>query len=84
MTGRIAATSMDGTIISQADLDRIEAEERLHHDQQSRVARVVAGASTDLADARMLLDMLGLDAGVVAAAKAAGRPPARRRNRRAA
>lgn len=84
MTGRIAATSMDGTLISQADLDRIEAEEKMHAEQQRRAARVVASASTDVEDARTLLDMLGIGTEVLAAAKAAGRPAVRRRNRRAA
>lgn len=82
-TGRLAAT-MDGTLISQADLDRIEAEERMHADQQRRAARVVASASLDVDDARMLLDMLGISTEVVAAAKAAGPPAVRRRSRRAA
>jgi hypothetical protein len=84
MTGRMAATSMDGTIISQADLDRIAAEERLHAEQQRRAARVVASASVDVADARTLLDMLGIGPEIVAAAKGAGRPTVRRRGTRAA
>jgi hypothetical protein len=69
MTGRIAATAHDGSPISQNDLDRMAEEERLFAVRQQQVARVVAGASEDVDDARMLLDMLGLSPEVVAAAR---------------
>lgn len=86
MTGRMAATTLDGTPISQTDLNRMAAEERQHIERQRRAARVVAGAAECGEDARMLLDMLGLDLEVVAAARrerCAARP-ARRRRRAAA
>lgn len=88
MTAHVGTMSVDGTPISQADMARIEAEEQLHADQQRRAVRVVAGAATDVADARELLSMLGLGESVVAAARTelAGRaaPAKRARKRRAA
>lgn len=69
MTGRITTLATEGTTISQADLDRIAAEERLHAEQQRKAARVIASAATDVDDARMLLDMLGLGHDVVVAAR---------------
>lgn len=72
MTGRSAALSMDGTPISQADIARMETEERLLADRQRRAARVIAAASRDADDCRMLLDILGLDSETVAAARREG------------
>jgi len=60
---------VDGTPISQADLARIEAEEKLHAEQQRRAVQVVAAAATDVDDCRMLLSMLGLGREVVVAAR---------------
>jgi triosephosphate isomerase len=77
--------SIDGTPISQADLARIEAEEKLHADQQRAAVRVVAGSSIDADDCRTLLSVLGLDQEIVASARAQVRPAAKRpRKRRAA
>jgi hypothetical protein len=77
--------SIDGTPISQADLARIEAEEKLHAEQQRKAVRVVAASSVDAEDCRMLLSILGLDREIVASAKADVRPVAKRpRKRRAA
>lgn len=70
MTGRIAAMSLDGSPISQADLDRITEEERLYAERQRRTVCVVASAAHDAADCKVLLDMLGLDAATIAAARA--------------
>jgi len=70
MTGRIAAMSLDGTPISQADIARMEADEALHAERQRRTVRVVAGAARDADDARLLLDILGLNTEIVAAARA--------------
>lgn len=70
MTGHIAAMSLDGTPISQADLDRMAAEERLYAERQRRMVRVIASSARDVADCRLLLDMLGLDEATVAAARA--------------
>ena len=69
MTGRSATMSMDGTLISQADIHRIEEEERLHAEQKCQAARVVAASSLDVEDCRLLLDILGLDQQVIAAAR---------------
>lgn len=83
MTGRIAGMSLDGTPISQTDLDRMAAEERLHAERQRMAVRVVAGGALNVDDARTLLDMLGLDAQIVAAARqerAAARPARGRRS----
>ena len=87
MTGRASTMSMDGTPISQADIARMQAEERLHVERQRQAARVVAAAANDVEDCRMLLDMLGLGTDVVAAARkpavAAAATPTRRRSRAA-
>ncbi len=85
MTARIGTMSIDGTPISQADLARIEAEEKLHAEQQRKAVKVVAGASLDADDCRTLLSILGLDREIVASARAQERPAAKRpRKRRAA
>jgi hypothetical protein len=63
--------SLDGTPISQTDLDRMAEEERLFSTRQRQVARVVAGASHSVEDARTLLDMLGLSTEIIAAARTA-------------
>ena len=87
MTARVGTMSIDGTPISESDLARIEAEEKLHAEQQRRAARVVAASSLDAGDCRTLLSILGLDLETVAAARAQlARPaaPKRPRRRRAA
>jgi 3-dehydroquinate synthase class II len=89
MTGRITTLATEASTISQADLERIAAEERLHAEQQRKAARVIAAAAHDADDARMLLDMLGLGHDVVIAArKTPSETPARttgsRRRSRAA
>ena len=79
--------SVDGTPISQADLARIEAEEKLHAEQQRSAVRVVASSALDADDCRTLLSILGLDQETVAAARAQLAQPAaakRPRRRRAA
>jgi hypothetical protein len=87
MTARIGTMSIDGTPISEADMARIEAEDRLHAKQQRSAVRVVAASSLDADDCRTLLSILGLDQQVVAEARAEmGQPvpPKRPRRRRAA
>ena len=87
MTARIGTMSIDGTPISEADLARIEAEEKLHSQQQRSAVRVVAASALDADDCRMLLSVLGLDQSVVAEARAEMSrpvPPKRPRRRRAA
>lgn len=84
MTMRIGTMSIDGTPISGADMARIEAEEKLHAEQQRKAVRVVAGCALGADDCRSLLAMLGLDRDVVLAARgqAAGRRPTTKRSRR--
>ena len=84
MTPRIGTMSVDGTPISEADLARIEAEEKLHAEQKRKTVLVVAGCAHDADDCRTLLDMLGLDRATIASArgKAAARRPAAKRSRR--
>ena len=87
MTARIGTMSIDGTPISEADLARIEAEEKLHAQQQRSAVRVVAASSLDADDCRTLLSILGLDTAIVAEARAEmdrPAPPKRPRRRRAA
>ena len=55
MTVHIGNTSIDGTPISEADIARIEADEKLHSEQQRGAARVVAGCAQDPDDCRELL-----------------------------
>ena len=61
--------SVDGTPISQADLARIEAEEKLHAEQQRRAVLVIAAAAHDVEDAKLLLSVLGLSRELVKAAR---------------
>ncbi len=74
--------AMDGTPISATDVARMEADEELHSDWQRKAVRVVAASSHDVDDCRLLLAILGLDAGVIADARraaareAAGAEPA--------
>ncbi len=84
MTGRIAM-SMDGTLVSQADIERIAEEDRLHAEQKCKTARVVAASALDTDDCKLLLDILGLGPDVVRAARDERRAtrPARRRSRAA-
>lgn len=87
MTGRIGAMAIDGTLISAADLARMQAEEELHATYQRKAARVIAASSLGLDDCRMLLDMLGLDTTIVQQARTTGAPaakPARKRRARPA
>lgn len=70
MTGRTGSLSAAGSLISEADLARIAAEEALHAQWQRRAARVVAASARNLADCRILLDVLGLDEGILIAARA--------------
>lgn len=87
MTAHIGTKSIDGTPISATDLARIEAEETLHAKQQRAAVRVVASASLDLEDCRMLLSILGLEGEPVEQARAelASAPaPKGARKRRAA
>jgi|tagenome__1003787_1003787.scaffolds.fasta_scaffold14280280_1 hypothetical protein len=90
MTARIGTMSIDGTPISEADLARIEAEEKLHSEQQRGAVRVVAASALNADDCRTLLSILGLDRETVVAARAqlgrraAPAPAKRPRRRRAA
>jgi hypothetical protein len=84
MTARIGTLSIDGTPISEADLGRIAAEEKLHADQQRNAVRVVAASALDADDCRTLLSILGLDGDVVASARAQGPSAKRARKRHAA
>lgn len=70
MTGRTGSLSAEGSLMSEADLARIAAEEALHLQWQRRAARVIAASARDLADCRMLLDVLGLDESILVAARA--------------
>ena len=83
MTARIGSMSIDGTPISEADVARIEAEEKLHAEQQRSAVRVIAASAIDAEDCRTLLSILGLDREIVAQARAEmGRPVSRKRPRR--
>ena len=85
MTARIGTMSIDGTPISEADLARIAAEEKLHAEQQCQAVKVVAASAQDADDCRLLLSVLGLGNDMVAAARGQlARPAKRPRKRRAA
>ncbi|MGH8959751.1 MAG: hypothetical protein ACRDWT_00850 [Jatrophihabitantaceae bacterium] len=74
MTGRIAAMSMDGTPVSEADAARIHAEEEMHAQWRRRTVRVVASAAHDVSDCRLLISILGLDEDIQAARAEHARP----------
>jgi hypothetical protein len=80
MTARIGTMSVDGTPISEADVARIEADEKLHAEQQRSAVRVVAGSARDADDCRLLLAALGLEREIVLAARSKRSP---RRGKRA-
>jgi hypothetical protein len=84
MTMHVGTMSIDGTPISQADMARLEAEEKLHEEQQRKAARVIASASLNVDDCRMLLAALGLGTDVVHSARTGGVAPKRPRKRRVA
>jgi hypothetical protein len=84
MTARIGSLSIDGTPISGADLARIEAEEKLHAEQECSAAWVIAGSALDVDDCRKLLSILGLSHEAVVAARARHTKPAAKRRRSAA
>jgi hypothetical protein len=79
MTRRIAATPTDTSPVSEADLARVAAEEKLHAEHRSRTALVIAASARDVDDCRLLLDILGLDAASIAAARTIAHRPKRRR-----
>lgn len=62
--------TVEGTPVSDSDLARMHAEEELHAAWQRRTVRVVAAGSSDAADCRLLLAILGLDDGIIAQARA--------------
>ena len=87
MTPRIGTMSVDGTPISEADLARIEAEEKLHAEQKRKTVLVVAGCALDADDCSTLLAMLGLDRNIVESARgkrSTRRSTAKRSHRRSA
>ncbi len=61
--------TIDGNLISRADLERMHNEEEQHAESMRKAAVTVAGMSTDPADARMLFDLLGLDETVLVDAR---------------
>lgn len=61
--------SIDGTPISAADRARMETEEALLAQRQRQAVWAVAAGARDVADARLLLDILGLDVEVVRSAR---------------
>ncbi len=65
--------SIDGSPISAADRARMEAEEALLHERQRKAVWVIAGGATNVADARLLLDILGLDSEVIRDARDAAK-----------
>ena len=73
--------TVDGTLVSDADLARMRAEEELHAEWQRRTARVVAASASDVEDCRLLLSILGLDTEIVAQARAQQPHAARRRTK---
>jgi len=79
MTRRIAATPTDSSPVSDAELARVAAEEKLHAEHRSRTALVIAASARDADDCRLLLDILGLDSDAVAAARSIAHRPKRRR-----
>jgi hypothetical protein len=81
MTGHIGAKAIDGSLISEADVARMEAEDALHAAWQRKAARVVASSSQSVEDCRELLAMLGLGSEVVAGARGEDGAKAARKRR---
>ena len=78
--------SVEGTIVAEADLARVEADQQHAAAQQRRAAMVVASSAHDAKDAQLLLSILGLDSAVIDAARqeCAGTPaPSTTRKRKA-
>ena len=75
MTRRTAASATDTVQVSDADLERIAAEERLQAEHRSRTALVIASAARDADDCRLLLDILGIDNSTVAVALSIAHAP---------
>jgi hypothetical protein len=69
MTLEHGSRAIDGSLVSAADAARLAAEEAQYAADQRRAARVVAAASLDLPDCRLLLDVLGLDQAIVREAR---------------
>ena len=90
MTGHTGLTATEGTpLISAADVARMQAEEELHAEWQRKAVRVVAASSHGADDCRLLLSILGIEPGVIAAARhrvtnPAASKPARTRREQAA
>jgi hypothetical protein len=55
--------------VSEHETARAQLEAEQHADQRRAAVRVIAGCASDTADARMLLDMLGLGLDDIRAAK---------------
>lgn len=75
MTSRIEAWA--GQHMSDSEAARAEAEAAQYAESRSRAARVVAACATDVAEFRLLADMLGLDRAALSAARRRRRKPHR-------
>jgi hypothetical protein len=87
MTSRIdaflPAASHERTM-SDSEAARAEAEAAHYAESRRRAARVAAACASDVAEFRILADMLGLDGTDIAAARQDDQPPTRPRRHRAA
>lgn len=81
MTGRTGVTTIEGTLISAADVARMQAEEELHAEWQRKAVRVVAASAHDAVDCRLLLSILGIDSKVVAESRGVAPKRAQRKSR---
>lgn len=77
MTSRIDA--WQPTSMSDSEAARAEAESAHYAESRKRAARVVAACASDVAEFRMLADMLGLEGADIAAARHDPPRPGKRR-----
>ena len=71
MTSRLDAWSVSDSRLSDAESARMEAEAAVHATNRRRAVRAIAAGCSDLDDARMMFEMLGIQDSELRAA----RPP---------
>ena len=84
MTSRIDAWASYERTMSDSEAARAEAEAAHYAESRRRATRVIAACASNVAEFRILADMLGLDGTDVVAARHGADPPTRPKKRRAA
>jgi hypothetical protein len=84
MTSRIDAWASHERAMSGSEAARAEAEAVQHTESRRRATRVIAACASDVAEFRMLADMLGLDGSDISAAGDGAEPSPGPKKRHAA